>query len=434
MVFTFPRDADITGEVIQKFIDEHMLLVPEYLENDNMYKGYHAILDKEALPDYKPDNRLTANFAKYIVDISEGYIIGVPVKVVSDIDAVNETLNDFRNRANMSDVESEASKLASIFGHSFIYMYQDEEAYTQVVPNGPIDMFMVYDDTIAQKPLFAVRYFRDAEDEFRGELITDTHYYTLTEGKDTLVISDELPHYYNGVPVVEWMQNSERQSVFHNVKSLINALNLALSEKANDVSYFADSYLAVLGALIDEETMANLRANRTINIAGEGTDKVKIEFVTKPSADGLQENLIDRLIDLIYQLSMTANMNDEAFGGNISGVAMEFKLQGMKNMAIMKERKLQASMTEMYRMLFNLPTNISPALKDEWVNLEYQFSRNIPRNLQDEAETMAKMEGIVSKRTQLSVSSLIPDVSMELERIEEENVAPPMYDFQNEGE
>src|SRR5699024_10792714 len=163
---------------------------------------------------------------------------------------------------------------------------------------------------------------------------------------------------YGDVPVVEYVQNSETQAVFENVKTLINALNKALSEKANDLEYFADSYIKILGAELDEESLETLRDNRIINFAGDGTDKLTVDFMTKPSADELQENLIDRLIDLIYQLSMTANMNDTAFAGNLSGVAMEFKLQGMKNMAIMKERKFQASMNRMYKMLFNLPTNV----------------------------------------------------------------------------
>lgn len=36
--------------------------------------------------------------------------------------------------------------------------------------------------------------------------------------------------------------------------SQINAYNKALSEKANDVDYFADAYLKILGERIDDET------------------------------------------------------------------------------------------------------------------------------------------------------------------------------------
>lgn len=430
MVFTFSREGEITPEVIEGFIERHNATVPKLQESYKMYTGEHEIFNKVKDDTYKPNNKLMANFSKYIVDTTEGYFIGVPVKVTHKEDIVNETITMFRNSNDMAEVESEVSKLAAIYGQSFLYIYQDELSQTRVVENGPEDMFIVHDDTIAELPLFAVRYFLDADEKMQGELITEEGYFIISEGDDGLIITENGTHFYGGLPVIEWVQNAERQSVFEHVKSLINGLNNAISEKANDVEYFADSYMKILGAKLEERKIQELRDSRIINLEGDGADKIVVEFMTKPSADELQENLIDRLIDLIYQLSMTANMNDDTFGGGLSGVAMEFKLQGMKNMAIMKERKAQGAMGRMYKALFNLPTNINTSKKDEWMNLNYQFSRNIPRNLQDEADTMQKMEGIVSKETQLGVSSMITDVKEEIDRMNTENLPTSGYDIE----
>jgi SPP1 family phage portal protein len=117
---------------------------------------------------------------------------------------------------------------------------------------------------------------------------------------------------------------------------------------------------------------------------------------------------------------MVANINDEAFG-NASGVALEFKLQPMKNLAAMKERKFASGMNRRFKMVFNLPTNMEPSKKDEWRNLNYVFTRNIPRNISDEADTAGKLAGIVSKETQLSVLSFVDNPKQELERIQKEN-------------
>lgn len=429
-MFTFDKNGEITPEVVEEFIDKHIAKIPKLKESYAMYTGAHDIFNKTKDESYKPNNKLMANFAKYIVDITEGYFIGAPVKVTHKEDEISDTVTEFRNRNHMAEVESEVSKLAAIYGNAFVYIYQDEQSRTRVVENGPEDMFIVYDNTISKEPLFAVRHFKDEDGKTQGELITNDSYFAINENDDGLTLTDQTSHYYNELPIVEWVQNSERQSVFEHVKSLINGLNEAISEKANDVEYFADSYMKILGAKLDEETLETLRDNRIINMEGEGSDKIVVEFMTKPSADELQENLIDRLIDLIYQLSMTANMNDDSFGSGISGVAMEFKLQGMKNMAIMKERKAQLAMERMYKAMFNLPTNISTIYKEEWSNLDYHFSRNIPRNLQDEADTMQKLEGIVSKQTQLGVSSLVTDVKEEIEKIEAENIPLSGYDIE----
>lgn len=421
--------TDITPELVSEFIKEHQKLIPLYQENINMYNGIYEILMQEEKDLGKPDNRLIVNFAKYIVDISEGFFIGIPVKVTHEKEKVNDFITTFRNGNSMADKESELSKLAAIYGHSFEYLYQDEEATSRVIYNSPIDMFIVYDDSIEKRPVFAVRYFF-LNDTLKGELMTADTVYKLGGRLDELTLNDAATHYYGDVPVVEYVQNEERKSIFEPVKSLMNALNKALSEKANDVDYFADAYMKILGALLDEDTIRKIKDNRVINMAGDNTEKVVVEFMEKPSADQTQENLIDRLVDMIYQMSMTANMNDEAFSGTISGVAMEYKLQGMKSMALMKERKFQGSMQKRYRMLFRLPTNVTAAEKDEWENVRFLFTRNIPKNLELEAETMAKMEGVVSQETKLGISSLIDDPKTEIERMKKENEPLEQYDFE----
>ena len=118
---------------------------------------------------------------------------------------------------------------------------------------------------------------------------------------------------------------------------------------------------------------------------------------------------------------MTANINDESFG-NASGVALEFKLQPMKNLAAMKERKFKSGMNQRFKMVFALPTNIEASKKDEWFNLSYQFTRNIPRNIKDEAEIAAKLQGVVSKETQLDVLSFVENSKDEIDRMNAEVV------------
>ena len=48
------------------------------------------------------------------------------------------------------------------------------------------------------------------------------------------------------------------------------------------------------------------------------------------------------------------------------------------------------------------------------------MSRNIPKNISEEVQTAAQLTGIVSKETQLSVLSIVPDVKDEIDKMEEE--------------
>ena len=431
-LYIFPADEAITPDIVSEFIALHeSQSLPTLQESMRMYRGEYDILtqaDKEA---YKPDNRLVVGFAKYIVDSFIGFFNGIPVKVAHDNEQVQAFLDDFRNRNDMDDNESELAKLVAIYGRAYEYLYQDEESLTQVIYNGPEDIILVHDDSIAQKPLFAIRYYYNEDNDLAGELFTVAERFVIS-GKGGISFTEQEPHYYGSVPIVEYVMSEERQSIFEGVKTLMNAINRTLSEKANDIDYYADSYLKILGAELDAETIQTLRDNRTINMSGEGSQNVVVEFVTKPSADKAQENLIDRLIDLVYQMAMVANVNDDQFA-TASGVAQEFKLQPMSNMAKNLDRKFKSGMSRRFKMIFAIVTNIQASYRDEWFDIRYSFTRNMPRNLVDEAEVAAKLEGIVSKQTQLSTLSIVDNAKQEMERMAEEDAEAPTYDFQQAG-
>lgn len=428
MTFIYEGDG-ITADELLEFIRAHQLDVPRYLELKNQYESRPPILDMDAKEPWKPDNRLVVNFGRYLVDTFNGYFLGIPIKLTHDDGTINDTIAEFWNHNNMDDTLAELGKATSLYGVGYLYHFQNENAHTRVTYNDPLDMFVIHDDTIERNPKYAVRYNIKKDNKLEGTLITDNAYVSFKEGKNGLTFEEEEKHYYPTLPVIEFVNNEERQSMIEPVESLINAYNKSLSEKANDVDYFADAYLAILGAELDEDGTYKIRDNRIINLFGtDDASKIVVEFLDKPDGDTTQENLLDRLERLIYHTSMIANINDESFG-NASGVALEFKLQPMKNLAASKERKFIRSLNRLFRNFFALPTNVPSNSYNDWASINYRFTRNIPRNVQDEAETARKLEGVVSDETKLSVLSIVDNVAKEMARIEEER-EQPQYDFE----
>lgn len=422
------EDEELTHEQLLEYIKQHQAQVPRFNELWNQYTSRPPILDFPDKEEYKPDNRLVANFGKYIVDTFNGYFTGIPVKVSHEKENVNEAINYFWRHNDMDDTFSELSKLTSIYGVSYLYVWQDEESNTRVTYNSPFDMFVVYDDTVARNIKYGVRYKYDEDNILTGTLFTQSEVITFSND----AYGDTEPHYYPIVPIIEFVENDEQQSLIRPVESLINAYNKALSEKSNDVEYFSDAYMKILGAELDTETIQNIRDNRIINMDGDDAQKIVVEFMNKPDGDVTQENLLNRIESLIYHLAMVANINDESFG-NASGVSLEFKLQPMKNLSGMKERKFTKGLNNLFKCFTALPTNIPASDKDSWVEVEYRFIRNIPRNVNDEAQTARDLEGIISKELQLSTLSIVDDVQTEIERIDAERELPD-YDYQKSEE
>lgn len=410
----------ITIDLVKEFVNEHQRMFRRYDYLENLYAGFHDIFKQPDKEGWKPDNRLAVNFPKYLTDTFTGYGYGIPIKVSHPDETVNDTIQTFARDNEMSDHDAELIKICSIYGHGFEYIYQDEQARTKLSELTPKKVFVVYDDSLRPRAQFAVRYGYHSRKAYQpreiyGEIMT-RDYIQAFEGTTLL---DPVPNPYGRIPVVEWRLNDERMGLYEGVAGLVEMYNHTLSEKGNDVDAFADAYLAILGAQVDEDQVYRIRDDRFINIYGtDDAKEILVQFLQKPTADGTQENLLDRLNDLIYQVSMVANISDETFGNATSGTALAYKLQAMSNLAKTFDRKIEKSLRKRYKLFCSLPTNCSDP--DAYQDIEITFSRNLPKNLLEEAQTAQALEGVVSKETQLSVLSIVTDPKSEIERLDNE--------------
>ena len=414
-------DQGVKMELIKGCIEQHKLMLPRYEYLENLYLGFHDIFRLPEKEGWKPDHRLAVGFPRYITDTFIGYAYGKPIKVQSEDEKFDEAMQLFAKRNALKDHNKEMAKVACKFGHAFEYLYQNENTETRVTRFTPRQMFIVYDDSVAERALFAVRYgYHGEKSKLRGklygEILTPSQVLKFEEDK----ITDMNDNPYGKIPVVEWKLNEERIGLYESVAGLVETYNAALGEKANDVESFAEAYLAIMGAEIDEEGIRRIRDSRIINLYGTNNAKdVLIQFLQKPTADGTQENLLDRLETLIYQTSMVANISDESFGGATSGTSLAYKLQAMSNLAESFDSKVEKSIRKRLKLFCTLSTN-TPR-QDAYEDAEITFTRNVPKNLLEEAQTAAQLSGIVSHETQLKGLSIVADPKAELERIKDED-------------
>lgn len=427
-IFRLPKGTELTAELLDKFLVENFKKTAlRYIKLEKAYRNEYEIFSLPKKESWKPDNRIAVNFAKYITDTMNGFFIGIPIKISSDDEKVKEYAEFLDAYNNQDDQNAELSKICSMFGRGYEMYYVDENANIGITYLKPTEAFMVYDDSIVKNRMYFVRYYFDAENVLHGSVSDSRVIKYFTRNPAVKYDGEERLHGFDGVPAVEYVENEERIGIYEGAMPQINAYNKALSEKANDVDYFADAYLKILGQKLDDETAKHIRSNRIINFDGQGADKLVVEFLPKPNADTTQENLINRLEQKIFASSMVANISDENFGTQ-SGIALKYKLLCMRNLAKTKERKFTAGLNLRYKLIFSNP--VSGMNKDDWMKLKFTFTPNYPANLADEAEIAEKLSGVTSKETQLSVLSVVEDVDSELAKIEKEkDAAGYMTDF-----
>lgn len=417
-IFRIADDEIMTPALLAEYIRQHELLVQSHYKYlDDAYQTDYAIFHQDKKKAYKPDNRLATNFAKYIVDTMNGFFCGIPIKVTSNDERINEFLQRYDRYNSMDDQNAEIAKTCDIFGSAYEMYYVDEMGEVASTVLSPMNAFIIYNESIIPQPRYFVRLYTDNHNIKRGSISDGETVRYFKQDGGVKFDEYEKMHGFDGVPATEFLENAERTGLFEPVMSLINAYNKAISEKANDVDYFADAYLKILGAKLEREDLQTIRDDRIINFDSIEDGKLVVEFMDKPNGDETQENLIDRLRTDIFQISMVANISDENFGAS-SGIALKYKLLAMSNLAKMKQNKFIGAMNRRYRLICSNP--VTEAKADDWLFVDYQFTQNIPANQLEEAQIAAQLSGVVSKETQLKSLSIVGDAKDEIKKIDAE--------------
>lgn len=426
-MFRMDKDKELTPDILLEFITKAKENNLRFEELRSWYVGNHPIFYQKAKDSNKPDNRVAVNFAKYITDTFNGFFIGNPISTsVSDgNDVIAETIEFIEKYNDQDDNNAELAKLMSIYGKAYEMYFVDEVKNIGITYVDPREAFMIYDEGIVEEPIAFVHFYKNEEKEDVGSVsdATKVRYFKINS-KSEVEFYDDVEHGFNGVPATEYIENEERMGLYESVISLMKAYDKAISEKANDVDYFADAYLLVKGPKLSDKDTTYIKNNRTINLFDESDDNSALpgmdaRFIEKPNADDTQEHLLEKLERLIYTTSMVPDVNSTTFGSS-SGIAMQYKLFNVRNLFKTKVRKFTSGMNRRWKLIFSHQI-VSGVGHDDWVKLEYTFTPNIPANLKDEADTASTLSGIVSKYTQLKLLSCVNNVQEELDRIEKED-------------
>ena len=237
-VFIFPEGETLNVDDLYGFIQyQDELCRRKYEPNYDMYVSNHPIL-RAPLKAWSENNKLVVPMPRLLVDEYAGYFGGNAPTVQLEDKTDNDSLQAWLNDSEFADEHSEIVKAVGIYGRSYLLAYQGEDSKPKIAHVEPDEGFMIYDDTIKSEPLAFVRYSRDYLNHFTG-----TIYYARfsVDFKDDK-LEEPVNYVWHEVPVVEFYSNEERQGIFDGVKTLIEALDKALSKKADQVDYFDNAY------------------------------------------------------------------------------------------------------------------------------------------------------------------------------------------------
>lgn len=447
-----------TGRIPTTFLEELISthtrkIAPKYKKYQKLYENKHKILNRPKKDENKPNNKVSNDFFGQIIDNTVGYFLGNPIilnytepkkeKALVESDPVDvgvdlseledTTVQDEMDKIctdnEKDDLFMEWGKEAMIKGLSHILVYQNEESKTKLMRLSPEDVILVFKNSSTKELQYAIRlYDIDTDDTdtvtHYAEVYDTTGYdiFKSVEGGNSTkagratagyTFEKRVSHIYGRVPIVTLYNNEERMSDLERVESLVNDYDKVLSDVSNEFEAFRNAYLMLKNMTASNDTISKLKDEGILEVMENGDAK----FLTKQIQTDALENHLNRLEKNIYMFSQVPNLSDENFAGNLSGVAIRFKLFGLETKCVVKERKMTTAIRELFRVI-SAPLRVLTGHEVDVLNLKIEFSRNVPNNITETVDTVCKLDGKVDKETLLSLLPFIDNPKDVLDKLQ----------------
>ncbi len=422
-------EPEFLTKLVDKFKEDQ---IPVFKRLQNYYDVETKILYR-TMDSGKPNNRLAHGFARYISNMATSYFMGKPIKYVVENENYQELLDYVFGNNYINTVNFEVSKEASKKGIAFYLMFLDEGGDLRIKKCDADTIIPIYSPKLGEFLEGGVRIW--SEHDIDGILLAeyaalydkrDIITYKRTSSVGTFQMIDAESHMFDDIPIIVVWNNEEMCGDYAPHIPLIDAYDKSQSDTGNDMEYFSDAYLCIAGASEfvegagmeegdeQDKIAADLRKNKILFLDEKG----QAEWLVKNINDTAAENYKNRVYKDIFFLSQVPALSDESFAGNLTGVAIKYKLIGLEELAIMKQTKFEAAQKKMIK------------LATDYINLRYnkdfdaetvkqKYERNFIANEEEMIANAKNLEGIVSRETQLQMlpSGIVTDSGREMEQL-----------------
>lgn len=275
------------------------------------YRGKTKIEEKTKEIRKEINHKINENRAYEIVSFHKGYVFGEPIQYVRRENAVSEqtddalaadinALNGYMADANKAACDNSLSEWFYVAGTAYRltlpnkkWTADGDEPPFEMYSLDPRKTFVVYSDDIYERPIMAVYCTKNERDERFYSVYTEDSYFSFGDNKPVKTEKNPL----GMIPIVEYPANNARLGVFEIVITILDALNELQSNRMDDIVQFVNSFLAILGGQLDDETYKKLEEWKTLCLP-EGTD-AKYLSATMSQSD------IQTLKNDFYQAALT---------------------------------------------------------------------------------------------------------------------------------
>ncbi|EOL45809.1 phage portal protein [Enterococcus caccae] len=419
-------------ELIAYVIKEHKKDIPRLQMLFDYYDGKPHKIGKDVTDTPHDRGEVYVNNAKYVTDNMVGFTVGSPISYAAAKGKNIDPIIDAFNLMKIKKHDKELEKDLSVFGIGYELHYLSVkpgtalETVLKITKIDPRGIILVVDDTVDNNKLFAVRFIekfdlKGKRTGFMVEVYTSKfviYYFTKSLNMKDAVISKTKPHYYGDVPVVEYRNNEEKQGDYEQQLSQIDGYNKLQTDRIKDKENFVKAIMILYGFSLPEEKPEEVNGSLVIQDAPVKSEGASAEYLTNTFQESEVQVLAKALIDDFHKTSYVPDLNDEKFGGNISGEAMKYKLLGLLLALATKIGYFEDGLVQRLKLTENMLR--VKAQKVDAEGAKITFKPNLPINRKDVIDQIKESQEFVPLLISLGWLDDIDDPKEAIELLNEQ--------------
>lgn len=286
--------------------------------------GDQPILSR--IKDIRPEInfKIVENHAAEIVSFKVGYVFGSPVSLVQrgklDANESNELKDDkriailnemlFEEDKHAKDKELGEEMTICGIGHRIILPRHRNDIkgtspfYLLNLPSE--NTFVVKSNDMYRKPVLGVTFTESTKNKtYRFGVYTEKLYFELEGnllGNGLRLIKTE-PNPLGMIPIVEYPNNSARQGSFEVVIPLLDALNIATSDRLNGIAQFVQALMWFNNCQIDDEGFSELKEQGAILTKSEPGLPASVQYIIETLNQSETQTMVDYMYDCVLQIA-----------------------------------------------------------------------------------------------------------------------------------
>ena len=339
-IFTDVKEITLKNicEVVAEAFNTHRKNAAEIKYLQDYEKGIQPILHrtKEIRPEI--NFKIAENHAAEITAFKVGYVFGSPITFVQR--ANNDTgessgekddrrlsiLNEMMFEEGKASQDQALGKDLAVCGIGYRIVLPKKVktgvSVFDMLRLNPRTSFVVKSNDIYRRTVLGVSYVTLKDSSVRAGAYTDKYYFELeSNGSNVFKVTSVVPNRIGIVPIIEYKNDNERMGCFERVLPLLDALNIATSDRLNGLAQFVQAILWMNNCEVDTEQMNELHDKLGLMTKSEPGNPASVEYLTATLDQAQTQTLVDYMYEQILQIAGVPG-REQSTGGNTGQAIM----------------------------------------------------------------------------------------------------------------